>query len=168
MKKLFFILPLLCTSFLSFSQTAAKSVYFELGGAGIASVNYDMRLQKKEDGLGFRAGIGGFAIRYDDGNGGYERDGILTVPLEVNYLLGKDNRHYFEVGAGATIVNISNKSSSINYDDETFNGTFGHLYFGYRLQPANGGFLFRAGITPIFGKGYFIPYYAGVSFGYKF
>ena len=61
MKKLFSIITLstfvvtLCNA-----QTAAKSVYAELGGAGLASINYDMRLQKKEDGIGFRVGVGGF------------------------------------------------------------------------------------------------------------
>src|SRR5687767_15330605 len=49
-----------------------------------------------------------------------------------------------------------------------FENTFGHLHFGYRLQPAKGGFMFRAAIIPIFGDGDFIPYYAGVSFGYRF
>ena len=38
------------------SSTAAKSIYFELGGAGVASFNYDMRFHKKEDGLGFKVG----------------------------------------------------------------------------------------------------------------
>jgi len=36
------------------------------------------------------------------------------------------------------------------------------------LQPQNGGFTFRAFINPIFGEFGFIPYYGGVSFGYKF
>lgn len=170
MKKIFFstcFFLLFLT--VSNAQSAAKSVYVELGGAGLASVNFDMRLQKKEDGLGFRAGIGGFTIRQDYGFGQTERDGILTVPLELNYLLGKDRRHYFEMGAGATFVSVSNNynNNGTNSDDK-FSSTFGHLYFGYRLQPSEGGFLFRAGITPIFGKGYFIPYYAGISFGYKF
>jgi hypothetical protein len=143
------------------AQTAAKSVYFELGGAGLASINYDMRLQKKEDGLGFKVGIGGFNV---DGVG------ALFVPLGLNYLLGKDERNYFEVGAGVTIVSITDSYSNINgtTSNDRFSTTFGHAYFGYRLQPKNGGFLFRAGITPIFNKYGFIPYYAGISFGYKF
>ena len=139
-----------------------------MGGAGLASVNYDMRLQNKEDGIGFRAGIGGFSITTSYGSSS-DHTGILTIPLEFNYLLGKDHRHYFEMGAGVTIVSLSNRSSSGGIDEtDRFSSTFGHLYFGYRLQPAEDGFLFRAGITPVFGKGYFIPYYAGISFGYKF
>lgn len=136
------------------AQAPAKSVYFELGGPGLASINYDMRFKPGEDGLGFRAGFGGFAV---DGAS------LVTVPVGLNYLLGKDNRNYFELGAGATLV-----SAGDDYSGDTFSGTFGHLTFGYRLQPANGGFTFRAAIVPIFGQGGFIPYYAGLSFGYKF
>ena len=170
MQKTFLIIALFIFRFMRCdAQTAAKSVYAELGGAGLASVNFDMRLQQKEDGLGFRVGIGGFSVRLDNGFGQTDRSGILTIPLELNYLLGKDHHHYFEMGAGATIVSLSNTNNSngINTNDQ-FSSTFGHLYFGYRLQPADGGFLFRAGITPVFGKGYFVPYYAGISFGYKF
>jgi hypothetical protein len=142
------------------AQTAAKSIYFELGGPGLASVNYDMRLQKKEDGLGFRVGVGGFKV---DGTG------ALFVPLGLTYLLGKDQKNYFELGAGITVVSITdsyNNNGSTSSDQ--FNTTFGHAYFGYRLQPKNGGFLFRAGITPVFNSSGFLPYYAGISFGYKF
>lgn len=147
-----FILAVNCKA-----QTHGNNVYVELGGPGVASVNYDMRFQKKEDGLGFRAGIGGFSI---DGSS------ALFVPLGLNYLISKDQKNYFEFGGGITIVS-ANESS--HYGDENdFNATFGHLYFGYRRQPKKGGFLFRAGVVPIFGKGFFFPFYAGVSCGYKF
>ncbi len=137
-------------------QTAAKAVYVEIGGPGLASVNYDMRLQKKEDGIGFRLGLGGFSV---DGSS------IVFVPMGLTYLLGKDEKNYFELGGGVTVVSTSEKSLQTS---DNFATTFGHLYFGYRLQPKAGGFLFRAGITPIFNKVGFIPYYAGISFGYKF
>ncbi|MEN9572114.1 MAG: hypothetical protein RL172_3345 [Bacteroidota bacterium] len=152
-----FVLALLMMPVFTFAQTAAKSVYVELGGPGLASINYDMRLQKKEDGFGFRAGVGGFNI---DGTS------ALFVPVGLNYLLGKDQKNYFEFGGGITIVSMSDDYYSDN--DGNFSTTFGHLYFGYRLQPKNGGFLFRAGITPVFNNNGFIPYYAGISFGYKF
>jgi len=158
------ILPCLTIVVLLFSsqlhaQTAAKSVYFELGGPGLASFNYDMRFQKKEGGLGFRVGIGGFKV---------EDVGAVFIPLGLTYLLGKDEKNYFEIGAGVTIVSISDPYKDDYTSDGSFNTTFGHTYFGYRLQPKNGGFLFRAGITPIFNNNGFVPYYAGLSFGYKF
>ena len=169
MKK-YLLSTLVCTLIFinSFSQ-GAKSIYVELGGAGLASVNFDMRFGNKEDGLGFRAGIGGFSVSTSYTGLEDSKTSIVTIPLGLTYLLGKDKRNYFELGAGITPVFASNKDSyNGTTSEDKFNSTFGHLYFGYRLQPANGGFLFRAGITPVFGKGYFIPYYAGISFGYKF
>lgn len=147
---LFFMLP-----DNSSAQTHGNNVFVELGGPGVASINYDMRFQNKENGLGFRVGIGGFSI---DGSSS------LFVPLGLNYLISKDDKNYFELGAGVTFVS-TNASPSDGVD---FNSNFGHLYFGYRRQPKKGGFLFRAGIVPIFGKGFFLPFYAGVSCGYKF
>jgi hypothetical protein len=139
MKKIvsLFIFTLMVTGV--YSQ--AKSIYAELGGPGLASINFDTRFSKKEDGLGGRIGIGGLSI---DG------EGAVFVPIGLNYILGKDSRNYFEMGAG------------------DFAETFGHILFGYRMQPKDGGFTFRAFINPVFGNGFFVPYYGGVSFGYKF
>lgn len=149
------------------AQTAAKSAYFELGGPGLASINFDMRFNKTQDGLGFRVGMGGFSVKSDYGDGSSEKTSLLAVPVGINYLIGKDSKHYFEIGAGATYINAKYKSDYDN-NSEAFRESFGHLTFGYRLQPLNSGFTFRAAITPVFGKGFFIPYYAGISFGYKF
>jgi len=158
-KNLFFCLVIALASLKpAIAQTAAKAVYVEIGGPGLASINYDMRLQKKEDGLGFRVGIGGYNV---DG------ESALFVPVGLTYLIGKDQRNYFEMGAGVTFVSLNDGFSSDNNNNH-FNNTFGHLYFGYRLQPKNGGFLFRAGIVPVFNSQGFVPYYAGISFGYKF
>ena len=146
----------------STAQTNAKSIFFEIGGPGLASFNYDMRLSGKEDGIGFRAGIGGFSVN----NNNDDKATAIFIPVGLNYLLGKDGKNYFEFGGGVTIVSISESAGSSS--DGTLSTSFGHLNFGYRLQPKNGGFLFRAGIVPVFNKYGFIPYYAGVSFGYKF
>ncbi len=159
MKKIFIAISLLLlsTTFLK-AQTAAKSVYVELAGPGIASINYDTRFSKTEGGLGGRIGAGYFAS---------SGASLLTVPVGLNYLIGKDRKNYFEAGAGFTYLHAHGDDISIG-DANSTSGSFGHLSFGYRLQPANGGFTFRAAIVPIFGKGFFIPYYFGISFGYKF
>jgi hypothetical protein len=151
MKKIFLLFSI--AMFLNkIGSAQAKSVFFELGGPGLASINFDSRFSKGEAGIGGRIGIGGFSV---DG------DGVVFVPLGLNYILGKDNKNYFELGAGVTPVIGTGGSGD-------FSETFGHLLFGYRMQPANGGFTFRAFINPVFGNGFFIPYYGGVSFGYKF
>jgi hypothetical protein len=136
------------------NSQAAKSVFFELGGPGLASINFDTRFSSREDGLGGKIGVGGFSI---DG------EGALFVPIALNYLIGKDGKNYFEIGGGVTPVFVSSNST-----DENFTSTFGHLNFGYRLQPKNGGFTFRAFVSPVFGSWGFFPYWGGVSFGYKF
>jgi len=140
----------------SVNAQAAKSVYFELGGPGLASFNFDTRFTGKEDGIGGRVGVGGFSVG---------SDGVIFFPIGVNYIIGKDGKNYFEVGGGVTPLIASGEFSD---DGNTFSTTFGHLIFGYRMQPQNGGFIFRAFVCPIFGRGFFVPYYGGVSFGYKF
>ncbi|MBP7239455.1 MAG: hypothetical protein KBA14_04480 [Saprospiraceae bacterium] len=153
MKKISLIFTLAMAAFHFASAQSAQSVYFEIGGPGIASFNYDTRFSGKEGGIGGRIGVGGLSI---DG------EGVVFLPVGINYLLGKDSRHYFEIGGGVTPV------FGTSDGDGTFSELFGHLVFGYRLQPLNGGFTFRAFMCPIFGNGDFIPYYAGLSFGYKF
>ena len=88
------------------AQTAAKSVYVELGGPGVASFNFDTRFSKTENGLSGRIGIGGFKV---------PDAGLLTVPIGLNYLLGKDNKNYFEIGAGFTYVHATDNS----FDEKT-------------------------------------------------
>lgn len=157
--KLKLIAPILCcmfTSLITNAQKAAMSVYGELGGPGLASVNFDTRFQKTNGGLGGRIGVGGIAI---------DQSSILFIPVGINYLAGKDDKNFFELGAGFTYVNAKDKESLTS---ESFESSFGHLWIGYRLQPKDGGVTFRAGINPVFGNGFFIPYYAGLSIGYKF
>jgi len=154
MKKIAIIVLVIISSVTITKAQSAKSVYFELGGPGLASINFDTRFSGKEGGIGGRVGVGGFTI------GG---EGVVFVPVGLNYLLGKDGKNYFEVGGGVSPVFTSN----INKDDN-FSTTFGYLNFGYRLQPSNGGFTFRAFMSPVFGSWGFWPYYGGVSFGYKF
>ena len=134
------------------SQTA---VFFELAGPGLASFNFDTRFTGRNDGIGGRIGVGGFRI---------ENEGAVFVPVGINYLIGKETKHFFEIGAGMTYVNYS---SDVD-EDGIFRTSFGHISFGYRLQPQRNGFSFRAAVVPIFNKYGFLPYYGGVSFGYKF
>jgi hypothetical protein len=155
MKKISILLLVAITVSLAAKSQAAKSVYAELGGAGLASINFDTRFTNSEGGIGGRIGMGGFSV--DGGS-------ILLFPIGLNYLIGKDQKNYFELGAGATIVTASSNVTG----DQPYTGSFGHLTIGYRLQPKAGGFTFRAAITPIFGSGTFWPYWAGISFGYKF
>jgi hypothetical protein len=139
----------------------AQSVFFEvLGAGGTYSFNYDTRFQNTLNGLGGRVGVSYLAV---DGNG------LFTAPVMLNYLLGKNGK-YFEMGLGATYVGFNANDRGQN-DEVLFidsDGFFGTMNFGYRKQPVDGGFMFRAGVTPIFNKNNFIPYYGYISFGYSF
>ena len=146
---------------LNLSAQNAKTVYVELGGPGLISANFDMRFSQERDGLGGRIGIGGFTLN-DDFDG---RVSLLTVPVGLNYLFGKDGKNYFEVGAGFTYLNVGARADT---ETSTLEASFGNLTFGYRLAPSNGGFMFKAQITPIFNKYGFMPYYGGIGFGYIF
>jgi len=166
MKKYLLSFIILTTIATTVHSQAAKSVYFELGGPGLASFNFDTRFGPKEDGLGGRIGFGGFSLRSQYSNGSTttnEHASVIFIPVGLNYLLGKDSKNYFEIGAGVSPV-----FASATFSDENFSSTFGYVTFGYRMQPKNGGFTFRAFVCPVFGEFGFIPYYGGVSFGYKF
>lgn len=158
MKQLFTLIIIAIFTFQNIqAQTGggpAKVVYAEAGGPGLLSVNYDMRLSNTQDGFGFRAGFGGWSVK---------ESRLLLVPVGVNYLSSRNNRDYFEAGAGTTIVSNSEGSG-----EGPFKSSFGFISLGYRKQPSEGGYLFRAALVPVFGKGFFWPYYAGVSFGYAF
>ena len=135
----------------------ASNVYAEFfGPALIYSINYDGRFNKKDHGLGFRIGAGGF---YADG------DGYYMIPFGLNYLLGA-NGHYFEMGAGAS-VGDNNNFFEPDSDLEEFSA-LGYLTLGYRRQAfKKRGFVFRGAFNPVFGKDFFIPYVA-VAVGFRF
>ncbi len=156
MKKIFFVFTLALGAFHFASAQSAQSVYFELGGPGIASFNYDLRFSGRQGGLGGRIGVG-FSNIVSSGSS------VVYLPLGINYLFGKDKKHYFEIGGGVTPV-----FNSIPDEDSVIAETFVHLVLGYRFQPITNGFTFRAFICPVYGNGIFIPYYAGISAGYKF
>lgn len=166
MRKILITFILVTITSASAMSQAAKAIYFELGGPGLASLNFDTRFSSKEDGIGGRAGIGGFTLRSEFSDGtttSTEHVTVIFIPLGLNYMLGKDSKNYFEIGAGVTPVIASSSLS-----DENFSSTFGYALFGYRMQPLHGGFSFRAFVCPIFGSFGFVPYYGGLSFGYKF
>ncbi len=133
---------------------AKQSVYAELLGNGlIFSFNYDTRFQGKPDGFGGRIGLG---------YAGSDNEGIVLIPFQLNWLLGKNGR-YFEIGAGATFA-----SGSSDIFDEDFGKFIGTMTFGYRRQPIDGGFMWKIAITPIIAEGVFWPYFGGLSLGYAF
>jgi hypothetical protein len=155
-----------------YSEVAAKSFFVEfLGPSYIVGFNFDTRLTKRLNGIGARAGLGYMS---------FEESRVLSIPVAINYLLGKQGK-YFEIGAGFTVLSFNDDSNSgIPLSYEYYGQTtpsrtnlLGNLVFGYRKQPVSGGFMFRAGLSPVFGKDgegafFFFPYLPYISFGYTF
>lgn len=142
----------------------AQNVFVELGGQGLLiTANYDSRFGKRRDGLGGRVGIGYIAADNDHS--------ATTIPLSLNYLLGKNNK-FFEIGLGTTFIASKSNGSYFFEDDnsqvEKNSHVIGTMSFTYRVQPVDSGFSFRAGITPIFDGAFFMPYFGGISLGYTF
>jgi hypothetical protein len=138
----------------------AQNVYVEFAGPGLLfSANYDTRFSQTRDGLGGRIGLGFIET------GGAS---VVTVPVQLNYLLGKKDK-YFEVGLGATYASFNSGSDFFSNGNKplTASTVLGTMTFGYRYQPVDGGFNFRASFNPIFYSSNFVPYF-GLSFGYTF
>jgi hypothetical protein len=142
----------------SLENKRAQNVFVEIGGQGLLfTANYDTRFSNKRNGLGGRAGIGYIAA---DG------DHATTIPISLNYLLGKD-KHFFEVGLGATLLATRGSDDSFFFSDNESN-LIGTMSFSYRVQPVDNGFSFRIGLTPVFNGDFFMPYFGGLSIGYTF
>jgi hypothetical protein len=134
------------------------AIYAEAGGPGIASLNLDTRLSKRNDGVGIRVGVGYY--RHDFRKKFYN---ATNIPIGINFLKGRKGKNFIELGAGITPVIASD---SVKY--ENMATTFGHILIGYRYQPPSNSFSFRIFFSPVFGNFGFIPYYGGASLGYSF
>ena len=159
-------------------------IYGEILGPALAagfSLNYDFRFSSKSQaGFGMRVGFGGYASADNS---------AFAIPVMFNNLIGNDEgKHFLELGLGATWYYGDDPFFYLDiFDDngeENSSTIFGALQIGYRKQPRDGGFSFRAGITPFFGladdyeynngreevveKFIFWPLNPHVSFGFSF
>lgn len=159
MKKTFLFLAMALASVTMSAQT--KSINLELlGSSGMAGVNYDSRF-KGNSGFGFSVGIGyGYAnsgIDFLDTEGNDRITHQVGIPVEINYLFGKNNSH-FVLGVGASgLVNIKETSSKPQFGI----GVFADI--GYRYLKPNG-FSFGVGLKPQLGR---VLYpYVGIGFSF--
>jgi hypothetical protein len=136
-------------------RTAENGLYIEGLGPGLFySFNYDRAFGD----VAARVGISYISLSAS-GAGGSAKASFLSVPLTLSYIGIGSKKHIFEIGAGATIVSVGAGASSLGVESSastTF--VFGTAIIGYRLQPPNGGFMLRTGISPIIGSGVFLPW----------
>jgi hypothetical protein len=161
-------------------QGGTQAFYAELGGAGLAySFNYDFRFDKEDiNSWGMRIGAGGWARNNQGWNNSSE--GLITMPIMFNKLYGRET-HFFEMGLGTTFIYYRDRWDDWNGGGTTIYKEFdfilpsgntpafmGVFNIGYRRVPVDGGFTFRANLTPIFNQNGFWPLWVGVGFGYAF
>jgi len=133
---------------------ANKVIYTELLGNGfiVFSLNYDQRISKKKNGLGFKLGVS-----------------AVDSPLKVsafsgmaNYLIGKE-RHFLELGVGAILL-----TEEIHLPGNVFNGIGMTSSLMYRCHSLDGGFMFRGGVAPFLNQGDFLWWWPSVGVGFNF
>jgi hypothetical protein len=136
-------------------RSAKNSIYGELlGPALLYSINYERNIGD----FSGRIGIGYLSLSASapetDGNGNVHTASasaeFISVPLTVSYLGIGGRNNMLELGAGATILHMGAGASSF-YASSSASTTvvLGVVQAGYRYQPADGGFLFRVGLSPI-------------------
>ncbi len=163
--------------------TRSKNVFVEFLGSGatIITANFDMRFHKgRNDGLGMRLGLGGGSVNNDYLIGeGSVKTKLFTVPLEVNYILGK-RRFAWEVGCAITYVSISEDSTLdiLDYHSENFetgNVIVSYIPIGFRFKPDKNGFMLKLNVGPLWN--FSAPnlfaeeemvFWGGLAIGYSF
>ena len=140
---------------------ARNSIYLEILGNGLLySLNYDHKIF---DHLSAR--IGGMYLGVNESTSD-SRVSLLLVPVMANYLVGSGSSR-LEIGAGLTLGSVGGDIDAAGGDFDKGGVAAFTSTIGYRLQPTNGGFLFRIGFTPIFTANGFLPW-AGLSLGGTF
>lgn len=143
------------------SGFARNSIYAELLGNGLLySLNYDHKLFNH-----LSARIGGMYAGGLEGEALGEDISLLLVPVMANYLVGNGSSR-LEIGAGLSFGYASGNWAGAG--ELSGGGLAGFTStVGYRLQPTDGGFLFRIGFTPTFLGGEVFPL-LGLSLGGTF
>lgn len=135
----------------------AKSIFLEMGGPSFKlSVNYDTRFGNRVDGWGGRAGIGYMS------SDGYRE---LVIPLQVNYLLGKNDK-FLELGAGASYLTASDYLDYGRFLGHLKSTVAASATVGYRYQK-KGGCIAGIAFTPLYNGYRFFPF-GGFTLGYTF
>ena len=120
-------------------QETGTAFYLELGGKFIGSVNVDFPIKKSN-----RVSVGL----------------LLVCPCFMYFYLPGDKNSRLELGCGFTYIWLGPP------EEKRKTGMLFHGVIGYRYQKKKG-LLFRAGFTPILGKGGgFVPW-LGISLGYS-
>jgi len=142
-------------------RPAKNSIYAEGLGPGLLySINYDRLII---DDLAVRVGFSYMSFGASSGSSSASAS-FLSFPITASYLGVGSAKHILELGGGADIVYATGSASGVGVSTSGSGvGAAGTVLIGYRLQPPNGGFNFRVGLSPMFGPGFNLS--GSTSFG---
>jgi hypothetical protein len=155
------------------ARPAENALYAELGGnSGWYSLNYERFLRPD---MAVRVGLSYMSVSATAGSGMDQASASATwatLPLMFEYLGVHAGSHALELGAGVNMMYFSGNAA-------TFDATamssgvvpVGTATLGYRYSNPGGGFVFRAGYTPLIfvtTQQKEIFHWGGLSFGYRF
>jgi hypothetical protein len=167
---LFFVLNIIIARTQNSISPKASQIQLEfLGPGSLFSINYDTRFSRKEKGLGYKIGLGGTPLGLL-GNS-CNRGGLLTLPLGLTYLAGKNN-HLLELGAGGVLgITGATKVYCLDYESDFFSdetNPYAYISAGYRYQPvAKKGLTYRIFVSPLFQPDFNPKFWGGASIGYR-
>jgi hypothetical protein len=152
---------------------AQNALYAELGGnSGWYSINYERFIMPD---AAIRVGLSYMSVSATAGSGGNSSSANATwatLPLMFNYLGLRAGSHALELGGGVNMMYFS--GSAATFDATAMSSgviPVGALTVGYRFSNPDGGFVFRAGYTPLIfvtTEQKEIFHWGGMSFGYRF
>ncbi len=139
---------------------SSNNIYIELGGKGLFySVNYERKLFSLGEKM-FATGSLGFSLFPGMTKVQNSMDVMLPFSISIHKHLKKS--HFLVFGTGTTFyrymindIEISNENIDLQpliARLKPINEFFGHVNLEYRHQKPKGGFMFKAGITPLFFK----------------
>jgi len=155
------------------APSANNALYVELGGnGGFYTINYERFLRRDAS---VRVGLMYMSISASAGSGMDSASAKVTwtsVPVMFQYLGIAAGSHALELAGGVNMMYMSGNASTF---DSTASASgvipVGTATLGYRYSDPTGGFVFRAGYTPLF----FVTtevkdifHWGGASFGYRF
>jgi hypothetical protein len=150
-----------------------NSLYLELGGTSLLySLNYERFLSPD---FAVRVGFSYISVSAVATSGMSTESATAswaTVPLMGEYLGIRSGSHSLELGAGINFMYMSGHASTFE-STASFTGVTAvpAANIGYRYSDPKGGFVFRAGYTPLFvvtGDDKTVISWFGTSFGYRF
>lgn len=141
----------------SASDNSKNNVYIEALGKGFYySVNYEREVYRIDEKIAFNGSIG-FSLY--NGETDIEKSKDFLLPLEVNvkYSFGS---HHAVFGYGTTlwkykVIDIAIDNTNVGQAPATptlkpMKEWFAHFVLEYRYQKPEGGFLVKAGLSPLF------------------